>query len=170
LSLSLHQYRSLVKRLAKGLAAFGLNPQEKVLLFSNNNVYFPVVVVGIVAAQGVFTGANPMFTPRELSYQLKDSEAKICFAARINLHVAVEAVDSIGMSRKNLFLFDDDITGKKYGQQSELDTLGIGGHWTKLLADKDDFVWKKFSTREEVERVAALNYSSGYAFHGKPLT
>src|SRR4051812_7766700 len=54
-NLSLHEYRSLVKRLSKGIKTkLKLESQDKLLVFSGNNIYFPVLFMGAVGAECVF--------------------------------------------------------------------------------------------------------------------
>lgn len=47
------------KRFGRGLQSMGLQKQQKVVLYSGNNLFFPVVLWGVTAAGGVFTGASP---------------------------------------------------------------------------------------------------------------
>jgi len=56
---SLQQAEVLVKRFAKGLLDLGLKPDDKVLLYSGNSLYFPILFWGTVAAGCVFTGCSP---------------------------------------------------------------------------------------------------------------
>lgn len=56
---SLEQAQVWVKRWAKGLQDFGLRPDEKVMVFSGNSVYFPILLWGILASGCVFTGCSP---------------------------------------------------------------------------------------------------------------
>ncbi|TGZ79203.1 acetyl-CoA synthetase-like protein [Ascodesmis nigricans] len=169
-NLSLHTYRSLVKRLAKGLKFQGLDDGDRVLLFSGNNVFFPAVYLGIIAAGGIFTGANPAYTARELAFQLKNSGARYCIANEVSIDTAVQAADIIGLPRSSIFVFDDGFlqghlngggpdrwskTGAEFRAK-----FGVR-HWSELVAEKDDFVWKRFSTPEESNKTAAINYSSG---------
>lgn len=49
----------MAKRFGRGLQSLGLNRQDKVLLYSGNDLFFPIVVWGVTAAGGVFTGASP---------------------------------------------------------------------------------------------------------------
>src|SRR5438046_628751 len=74
--LSLSTWRSWSKRFAAGLLAAGLQPGDRVLLFSVNNIFFPVALMGVVMAGGVFTGANPGAGVRELAAQVGDSGAR----------------------------------------------------------------------------------------------
>lgn len=56
---SLQQAEVLVRRLGKGLLNLGLKPGEKVLLYSGNSLYFPILFWATVAAGCVFTGCSP---------------------------------------------------------------------------------------------------------------
>lgn len=56
---SLSQAERYVKQLARGLVKLGLQPDDKVLLYSPNSLYFPILFWGVIAARCVFTAANP---------------------------------------------------------------------------------------------------------------
>jgi 4-coumarate--CoA ligase len=59
-SFSLDEAKVLVQRLGHGLQTkLGLKSNDKVLVFSNNDLYFPVLLWGIIAAGCVFTAASP---------------------------------------------------------------------------------------------------------------
>ncbi|KAF8251468.1 acetyl-CoA synthetase-like protein [Wilcoxina mikolae CBS 423.85] len=170
-NISLHAYRRLVKKIAQGLRECGLLPGQRVLVYSGNNVFYPSLYLGIIAAGGIFTGANPTYTIRELAYQLKDSGASFLISSQDSLKIGVEAADMVGLTRDRIFVFDDglllgDVQGgsgvdrwikgagdarKKYGVR----------HWSALMSPSDNFQWKVFRTEEETHQTAAINYSSG---------
>jgi long-subunit acyl-CoA synthetase (AMP-forming) len=158
--LSATTYRLWCQRFAAGLRRAGLKRGERVLLFSGNTIFFPVVIVGTIMAGGIFTGANPTYVPRELAYQLKDSGAKFLITADASLDTALEATREIGMDESRIFLFDDGIaTCEGRGQ-------GKGGirHWTALVADEaagKAFRWAELSPSELKNTTVTLNYSSG---------
>ena len=56
---SLSQAENLVRRVGKGLHDLGLGPDDKVLLYAGNSLYFPVLLWGTLAAGCVFTGCSP---------------------------------------------------------------------------------------------------------------
>ena len=58
------QAKVWVKQFAKGLESIGLEPMDKVLLFSENRLYFPVLLWGVLAARCVFTAASPSASVR----------------------------------------------------------------------------------------------------------
>ncbi|KZM20837.1 4-coumarate--CoA ligase [Ascochyta rabiei] len=162
--LSLDDYRLYAKRLASGLRRAGLQPGERVLLFSGNTLFFPSVIMGVIMAEGVFTGANPTYVARELAYQLKDSGAKYLICAEASLDTGLAAALEVGMAADRVFIFDDG-TATFEGRKVEKDTqLGRVRHWTSLLDTEQNghtYAWPDLKTPEELDRTVALNYSSG---------
>jgi 4-coumarate--CoA ligase len=154
--LTLSAFRLWSKRVAAGLKKAGLQPGDRVLLFSGNNIFFPVIFMGIVMAGGIFTGANPTYVARELAYQLKDSGAKFLVCVDGSLHVGLEAAKINGMGKDRIFIFDDEAlegTGKS--------RLGVR-NWRALIAsvqEGEQFAW--VDTKNPADTTAALNYSSG---------
>lgn len=158
--LTLHTFRLWAKRFAKGLRTAGLKDGDRVLLFSGNTIFFPVVVQGVIMAGGIFTGANPTYVARELAYQLQDSGARFLITAEGSLETALEAAQSIGMDKSRIFLFDDGVAtfrGTGAGKQEIR-------HWSHLIASPEEgaaFAWENLTTDDQFNRTASLNYSSG---------
>ncbi|KAK9656490.1 hypothetical protein V6000_002839 [Aspergillus fumigatus] len=153
-----HDFRLWSQRFAAGLRKAGLQPGDRVLLFSGNDLFFPVVFMGIIMAGGIFTGANPTFVARELAFQLQDSGASFLLCADVSLDVGIEAAQIAGLSRDRVFVFNNAI----FDGQGE----GRKGcrYWGQLVASVEEgreFVWDELSTPEEADRTLALNYSSG---------
>ena len=158
--LTLHTYRLWSKRFAAGLIRAGLQPGDRVLVFSGNSIFFPVVLMGVIMAGGIFCGANPSYISRELAYQLQDSGARFCLSGEGSLNTALDAAAKAGLSKESVFVFDDGVATFDGTAQ------GVGGTkpWTNLIASIDDgvaFKWENLSTPEELDRTIALNYSSG---------
>ncbi len=61
---------------AAHLQASGLAPGDRVAVMLPNVPQYPVAVAGILRAGMVVVNVNPLYTPRELEHQLKDSGAK----------------------------------------------------------------------------------------------
>jgi 4-coumarate--CoA ligase len=142
-------------RLAAGLGKAGLKPGDRVLLFSGNSLFFPIVLMGILMAGGIFTGANPGFVARELAYQLKDSDAKFLICADGSLELGIEAAGIAGMGKERIFRFDDELFEGGGGER-----LGVR-NWSVLVESEDvgrRFRWHEPDPKEET---ACLNYSSG---------
>lgn len=58
------------------LQSLGLQRGDRVAIMMPNVPQYPVAVAGILRAGLVVVNVNPLYTPRELEYQLKDSGAK----------------------------------------------------------------------------------------------
>ena len=70
-----------VERLSGHFAAFlqalpGMTKGERVAIMSPNLLQYPVALFGILRAGMTVVNVNPLYTPRELEHQLKDSGAK----------------------------------------------------------------------------------------------
>ncbi|KAJ0386508.1 hypothetical protein COL922a_004150 [Colletotrichum nupharicola] len=157
--LTFADYRLVAKQIAIGLQKAGLKPGDRVLLFSGNNLFFPVIFIGVLMAGGIFTGANPTFVPRELAYQLKDSGAVFMVAAEGSLDIALAAAKEVQMPASNVFVFDTTIPGSS---QPEKPARGGARHWTELIAPKaqaEKFEWVEPADARTT--TCCLNYSSG---------
>ncbi|KAJ3522511.1 hypothetical protein NM208_g12830 [Fusarium decemcellulare] len=157
--LTYSEARLLAKRIAVGLIDNGLKPGNRVLLFSGNSIFFPVIVMGIWMAGGIYTGANPGYVARELAFQLKDSEASFMIAAETVVGVALDAASRIGMKTSRVFTFDST-----WPDSPGLDTKPPNGsrHWTELITSRERgeaFVWAEPKDSKNV--TCTLNYSSG---------
>ncbi len=60
---------------AAWLQAKGLKPGDRVAIMMPNVLQYPVVMAGILRAGMTVVNVNPLYTPRELEHQLKDSGA-----------------------------------------------------------------------------------------------
>ena len=70
-----------VDRLSQDFASFlqnvlGLNKGDRVALMMPNLLQYPIAVFGVLRAGMVVVNVNPLYTPRELEHQLKDSAAR----------------------------------------------------------------------------------------------
>ncbi|RAL63247.1 hypothetical protein DID88_004325 [Monilinia fructigena] len=75
-SISANQARTITRKLVSGLHAAGLKRGDCVCLHSFNDIYYPMLFLGIIAAGGIFTGTNPSYTSHELTHHIKTSRAK----------------------------------------------------------------------------------------------
>ncbi|XP_020090286.1 4-coumarate--CoA ligase-like 9 [Ananas comosus] len=65
------------RRFAKALRSLGLRKGHVVVVVLPNVAVYPAVALGIMAAGGVFSGANPLALPAEIRKQVEDSDAKL---------------------------------------------------------------------------------------------
>ncbi|OOO12150.1 AMP-dependent synthetase and ligase [Aspergillus oryzae] len=144
-----HDLRLWSQRFAAGLRKSGLRPGDRVLMFPGDDLFFPVVFMGIIMAGGIFTGANPMSVPRELAYQLEDSGATYIICARASLDTAIEAARLVDLSRDKACCY-----------------------WSELVASPEEgegFAWDELSTPELADQTLALNYSSATLALNTPI-
>jgi long-chain acyl-CoA synthetase len=105
------QTDSLSRALAAYLQGLGLTKGDRVAIMMPNVPQYPVAVAAILRAGFVVVNVNPLYTPRELEHQLKDSGAKAiviienfantleqCIAATPVKHVVLCAMgDQLGL-------------------------------------------------------------------------
>jgi long-chain acyl-CoA synthetase len=53
-----------------------LQPGDRFAILCPNLLQYPVAMLGVLRAGMILVGTNPLYTPREMEYQLKDSGAK----------------------------------------------------------------------------------------------
>ncbi len=70
------QTDTLSKAFAAYLQSLGLSKGDRIAIMLPNCPQYPVAVAAILRAGYVVVNVNPLYTPRELEYQLKDSGAK----------------------------------------------------------------------------------------------
>ncbi len=78
-SLTYAQVDAESKGVAGWLQAKGLQKGDRVAIMMPNVLQYPIVLAGILRAGMVVVNVNPLYTPRELEHQLKDSGAKAIF-------------------------------------------------------------------------------------------
>ncbi|KIW42891.1 uncharacterized protein PV06_06395 [Exophiala oligosperma] len=131
---------------------------DRVLLFSGNDMFVPVVFMGVLCAGGIFSGANPTFTPRELAHQLRDSGATYLLCADGSIDTGIEAAKLAGLGSDRVFVYNARIYD---GPQPPLKGCR---YWGDLIASADDakgFAWDDLKGPGECDTTLALNYSSG---------
>ncbi|MEE1657927.1 AMP-binding protein [Microvirga sp. CF3062] len=84
---------------ASWLQAQGLKKGDRVAIMLPNVMAFPAILFGILMAGGTVVNVNPLYTPRELTYQLNDSGARFLFVLE-NFGVTVqESLPEIKLDR-----------------------------------------------------------------------
>ena len=157
--LTLRTYRLWSQRLAAGLLKQGFQHGDRLLLFSGNNIFFPVVLMGVAMAGGIFTGANPTYVARELAHQLKDSGATFLLCSPTSLQTALQAASQVGLPTSRVFVFDENTSSENPERRQQ----GCR-HWSALFTSVEEGMqhqWAAFSTPDDSAQTLALNYSSG---------
>ncbi|KAF0555170.1 acetyl-CoA synthetase-like protein [Gigaspora margarita] len=80
---------------------------EVLAIFSPNQVDYPIVLLGAIAAGGKVTTANPKYKATELSHQLIDSGASVLIVHPEFLVTAIEASREAKFPTSRILLFGD---------------------------------------------------------------
>ena len=75
--LSYGETDSLSRAFAAYLQGLGLAKGDRVAIMMPNCLQYPVALYGTLRAGGIVVNVNPLYTPRELEHQLKDSGAEV---------------------------------------------------------------------------------------------
>lgn len=154
------QFRLWAQRFALGLRqSKHFKKGDRILLFSGNDLFVPVVFMGVLCAGGIFTGANPTFVARELAHQLRDSGATYLLCADDSLQTGIDAAKLVGLDpAERVFVYNAKIyDGESQGR------LGCR-YWSDLIAPAEEarsFQWDDLAGPGECDTTLALNYSSG---------
>ena len=81
-SISFAQLDTLSRQLAAYLQTLGLERGDKIAIMMPNLLHYPVAMMAVIRAGFVLVNVNPLYTPRELAYQLSDSDAKVLIVAK----------------------------------------------------------------------------------------
>ena len=140
-SITYGQLEILTRRLAIGLTERGFGRGDVLAIYSPNTIEYPVAIYGALAAGGMVTTINPLFTTNELAVQLADSRATYLIATPESLPAALEAAEATQV--REVFTF-----GEAEGARP----------FDVLLADDGPWPAVEIDPREDV---ALLPYSSG---------
>lgn len=118
-------YRELdieTRAIAAWLQSRGLEKGDRVAVMMPNILQNPVAVYGILRAGMIVVNVNPLYTPRELEHQLKDSGTKALFVLENFAHVAQQAVPKTAVRHVVVAAMGD--------------LLGLKGHIVNLVVRK----------------------------------
>jgi acyl-CoA synthetase (AMP-forming)/AMP-acid ligase II len=104
-----------------------------------------MIVLGIIAAGGIFTGTNPAYTPRELAHHVLVTKAKIFLVEPEVLPPFLEAVKQAQIEDPKMFLFNHD--AKKSDKRIP--------SWTTLL-EHGEQDWRRFDDEHTVKNTTAM--------------
>ena len=110
------QLKTYSTSLAAYFQSIGLRKGDRVALMMPNSLPYLIALVGIMKAGMVVVNVNPLYTPRELEYQLKDSGARC-------LVVAEQYVSTFGQVAINTQV-EHDLSAPVDSLVSQLETSG----------------------------------------------
>ncbi|MCP2260326.1 Acyl-CoA synthetase (AMP-forming)/AMP-acid ligase II [Streptoalloteichus tenebrarius] len=91
------QLDTAVRRLAAGLAEWGLRKGDVLALFSPNTVAFPIVLYAASMCGATVTTVNSLYTVDEITAQLRDCGARVLVTVSPFLDRAAPAADAAGV-------------------------------------------------------------------------
>jgi long-chain acyl-CoA synthetase len=94
-TISFGQVDDLSRAFAAYLQGLGLARGDRVAIMMPNVPQYPVVVAGILRAGCVVVNINPLYTPRELEHQLKDSGAKAIVIVELVAATLQQVIDAV---------------------------------------------------------------------------
>lgn len=144
----------LSNRVANALIEMGIGHGDKVALNCTNLPYFPVVYYGIMKTGAVVVPICVLFTPREIEYHLRDSDAKAVFV--------FEGTSELPMLQSTKTAFDK-VDGCEHLVVMTSDLMGpspLAQHktLTQITFDKSE-EFENFPTRPD--DTCAILYTSG---------
>ncbi|KAF1991214.1 4-coumarate-CoA ligase [Aulographum hederae CBS 113979] len=161
--LSPAQLLQQIKRVGHTLTTtLSIPTQSVALVISYNSLSVPVFYLGIAGSGRIFSGVNPAYGVKEITWQIKDTQAKVIFVEKDLLSRTLEACKEVGFPREKVFLVSD-VEGHGNGSEEE----GSNGvkDWTTLLKgqekEADKWEWPHMSEEDAKTNTAVLNYSSG---------
>ncbi|KLK93759.1 long-chain fatty acid--CoA ligase [Microvirga vignae] len=90
----------------------GLNKGDRVAIMLPNVMAYPAILYGVLLAGGTVVNVNPLYTPRELAYQLNDSGARFLFVLENFGETVEEALPDLKLDRV-ILVAPGDLLGLK---------------------------------------------------------
>ena len=109
-SISFREVDEASRSLAAWLQAQGMSKGDRVALMMPNIPQYPVAVAAVLRAGYVVVNVNPLYTPRELEHQLKDSGAKLIIMVE-NFATTLQQVMSAVPTKKVVLTALGDMLG-----------------------------------------------------------
>jgi 4-coumarate--CoA ligase len=95
----------MVRKLVAGFRAAGLQPGDCVSIASFNDIMYPMLVLGLVGAGGIFSGSNPAYTPFEIEHHVKTAQVKFVVTEPELLEPILKGSKGL-VDPKNIFIFN----------------------------------------------------------------
>jgi len=145
----------LVKRLAVGFDKLQIPTNGAIMVFSPNHIFVPAVYLASAGSKRAFTGANPIYTANEVSYQMKILDVALVLIHPSLLEVGLAAAKQAGVPNDRVFTFS--------GEQQTSSGDGVRD-WRTILASESEaknWHWDPLDGVKAQTQVACINFSSG---------
>ncbi|SCY81740.1 long-chain fatty acid--CoA ligase [Rhizobium sp. NFACC06-2] len=155
-SLTYRELDAETRAVAAWLQSRGLEKGDRVAVMMPNILQNPVAVYGILRAGMIVVNVNPLYTPRELEHQLKDSGAKAIFVLENFAHVAQQAVPKTAVRHVVVAAMGD--------------LLGLKGHIVNLVVRKVKKLVPAYTIPGSISFKAMLKEGQGFSLRPVSLT
>lgn len=166
-SLSWTDYATLVRDMAFGLAALGVDSGSSVAIFSANSIYWVAADIATICNGGISVPIYPTSSQSDIQYILENSEAQIVFVQNEELcrkvvatkKAAINKIVLLNKPKKSLAELTQEL-GLPADQSilaSVEDILELG---KKLKSENPDLIDERLS-RTKLSDLATIIYTSG---------
>ena len=123
----------MIRKLVAGFRSMGLQTGDCVCMNSFNDIYYPILFLGVVAAGGIVTGVNPAYTPYELAHTLKIAKVKYILTQPDLIDGVLKAAEENGLPKERILIFNpnDEAAPPGFRQWNDLLQHGEQG-WTSF--------------------------------------
>jgi long-chain acyl-CoA synthetase len=90
-TLTYAQFGRAARAIAAWLRAQGVKKGDRVAIMSPNVMAYPPLIFGVLLAGGAVVNVNPLYTPKELAFQIEDSGARMIFVLENFAHTVAAA-------------------------------------------------------------------------------
>lgn len=144
--------KHLIRQLIAGFRQAGVQKGDCICLHSFNDIFYPIIVLGIIGSGAIYTGTNPAYTEYELSHHIKTAKVKFIISEPEILWPLANAASACGIPSERMRIFD-------HLPQQQV-TPGYAS-WSSLLTH-GEANWVRFDDLETCQKTeAARMFSSG---------
>lgn len=151
--LTYSELKDYIDRFSTGLVDLGVDKGKTVALFMPNCPQFAIAYFGAMKITTV-TAVNPLNAPRELKYQVEDSESDVLVTVENLYDTAAEVKDELDVEKI--------IVANMAGEEPDVEKGDKVVHWDDVMAEEPD----PPEVEIEPDDLAVLQYTGGTT--GKP--
>jgi long-chain acyl-CoA synthetase len=152
--ISSNDYFRRVKHFALGLKALGVNPEDKLIILSENSPEWTMTDLANLSIGGITVPIYTSLMPEQIKYIINDSDARIVVCSDLNLWAKVNAVKNGLPKVCDYILLQDNAPD---GVKPLPEIFGMG----KEMDAADPDLFEKLAMSVKPEDIASIIYTSG---------
>ncbi len=102
-----------VRKVAASLQKMGLKPGDRAAIMLPNVMAYTPLIFGILMAGGVVVNVNPLYTAREVTFQLNDAGARVIFVLENFAHTISDSLPELKTLESAVVIAPGDLLGLK---------------------------------------------------------